>query len=102
MAVVLQIENLSNNPEDVTVWLKLNGVNYPNSGHYFTAPARKSAGVPSESNFSFGFVGTSVSPGDYVEIYWEGSSTDLSLNAEPAGSPPPAAGSVYVNIFKVA
>ena len=102
MSVVLQIENLSNSPEDIVVWLRLNGTDYPNSAHYFMPPARKSAGVPSESTLAFGFIGTSQNDDDYVEIWWEASSTDVSLHTNPAGSPPPVAGSVYVNINQVA
>ena len=101
MSVVLQIENLSNSPEDIVVWLRLNGTDYPNSAHYFMPPARKSAGVPSESTLAFGFIGTSQNDDDYVEIWWEATSTDVSLHTNPAGSPPPVAGSVYVNINQI-
>ena len=65
----LQLANTANAIHDVTVWLKVNNVNVPNSSTYFTVPARKSAGNPSyvaaysEATFE-------VAVGDEIELYW--------------------------------
>lgn len=72
----LQLANTANAVHDVTVWLKVNNVDVPNSSTYFTVPARKSAGNPSyicaysEATFE-------VAVGDEIELYW---ATDLAYN----------------------
>jgi hypothetical protein len=50
------------------------------------------------------FVGTSVAPGDYVELYWAGTSTDLTLKYYPddaLGAVEPDAPSVSVMITPI-
>lgn len=42
-----QIANTANAIHDAVFWLRVNGVDIPNSATYFTVPARKSAGNPS-------------------------------------------------------
>jgi hypothetical protein len=101
MSVTTLLSNLSGQGEDVTFWLKFNGNNYPNSSHHLTVPSRKSVGVPSESIINFNFIGTSISPNDYVEIYWEGTSTELSLKKENSTSNYPDSNSVKVDINQV-
>jgi len=48
--------------------------------------------------------GVANSNGDYIQLYWGGTSTSLSLAAEPTGSSPtrPATPSVIANIIHVA
>lgn len=91
MTATLLVSNLSGSAEDVRFFLKFNGVDYPNSGHHLTVPARKSAGVPTEELVTFAFVGQSTGINDTVEIYWQASSTSVSLQYENGGTIPAAA-----------
>lgn len=101
MSVTALLTNNNNDAQDATFWLKFNGSNYANSSHHLTVPARKSVGNPTELFVNFHFIGTSIAANDYVELYWEGTSTDLSLNAESASGNYPAASSISVDINQV-
>jgi hypothetical protein len=104
LSAVIQLSNDSNQPEDAVFWLKFNGIDWPFSSTRTTIPAEKSAGNPSGQVIPMTFVGTSVAPGDYVELYWAGTSTDLSLKYYPddaLGAVEPDAPSVSVMITPV-
>ena len=47
------------------------------------------------------FIGTSTSPNDYVELYWTGTSTDLSLTYVGATGSKPASPSVIVGLEQI-
>ena len=104
LSAVIQLANDSNQPEDAVFWLKFNGTNWPFSSTRTTIPAEKSAGVPSSQVIAMNFVGTSIAPNDYVELYWAGTDTDLSLKTYPVdslGAGEPAAPPVSVMITPV-
>lgn len=71
-----QLANTANAAHDATFWLKINGVNMPNSSTIFTLQARKSAGVPS-FNCGYSEVVFVVNAGDEIELWW---ATDLAYN----------------------
>jgi hypothetical protein len=100
LSFVAQTSNLSNDVEDIVFWLKFNGTDYPHSSTTISLPARKSAGVPSSQLETTVFTGEAGSVGDYVEIWWQATSTDVSLQAVPAGSVPEAP-SVIVSVTQV-
>lgn len=104
MTMILSLNNISQNMEDVSFWLKLNGNNYANSTVHLDVPARKSNNTPSELPITITFVGTASTPNDYVEIWWLGSSTDVTLSHEPESISPayPAAPSVIVSVIQIA
>jgi hypothetical protein len=101
LSATLQVTNDNNSEADVTFWLNFNGAPYPNSAHFVTLQPRKSSGSPSSTTVSFSFIGTSTSPGDYVELYWTSDTAGVTLNHEPSVGITPDAGSVYVNIGQV-
>ena len=101
MSVTILLESLSGNVEDVIFWLKFNGVDYPYSGHFTSMPARKSAGIPSDTLFSYEFIGKSTSPNDYVELWWWTTSSDVKLKTRTVSGFPQSP-SVVVNINKIA
>jgi len=104
LTAVAQLANDSNQPEDAIFWLKFNGVDWPYSGTKTTIVAEKSAGNPSSQIVTFTFVGTSQAIGDYVQLYWAGTSTDLSLKAYAAnstGAGEPAAPSISVMLTPI-
>lgn len=103
MTALVTVKNTDNASHDCAFWLRLNGVDYPQSAVFCSVPARKSAGVPSYAPVSITFTGEAQNNGDYVELYWHGASTALTLEAQPVGSSPthPAAPSVVVSVTQV-
>jgi len=73
----LQFANSANAIHDAVVWLKVNGVDAPNSATYFTVPARKSSGSPSYT-CGYSEATFSINAGDEIELYW---ATDLAYNS---------------------
>ena len=80
--VTLQYEHNNANNVTVWVWSAKNGVDVPYSGHKFSV-AGNNDGV-----LHWGFE-IALAGGDYVEIYWATSDTDLNLHTETATSPHP-------------
>lgn len=72
----IQVANTANAVHDAVFWLRVNGVDVPNSATYFSIPARKSAGNPAYicaySEATFIIISESV-----VELWW---ATDLAYN----------------------
>ena len=84
----IQFSNSSNSIETATVWLKYNGVDYPFSSSHFDVPGAH-AGRDGSLVGTVNFVATSLpTPGDYVQLYWAGTSTGLSIKTYPAGTSP--------------
>jgi hypothetical protein len=104
MTVVLQLSNLSNSTETARFWLRLNNNDYPNSTTTCAVPKEKSQGVPHDSLVTLTFVGTSTTTNDYVQIFWESTSTLLTLKAEAISTSPPypASPSAILGITQVA
>lgn len=65
----LQLANDNNTVHDAIVWLRVNGVDVPNSTTIFTIPARKSAGVASYVG-GYSEVVFYLSAGDSVGLWW--------------------------------
>ena len=103
LSYVVQVSSLSNAQEDTYFWIKYNGTDFPNSTTQVTLQPRKSAGVPSTQLMTVTLTGEALNNGDYIELYWGGTSTDISLASEPIGSNPtrPATPSVIANIIHV-
>jgi hypothetical protein len=76
----LQYANTANAPHDVVVWLRVNGVDVPNSASKITINARKSAGVPSYA-LMYSTVMFTLDADDYLELYW---ATDKANIVSPA------------------
>lgn len=83
----LQIKNVSNDGQDFDIWFRKNGVNIDDSNSRFHVPARKSTGDASHIIASLNFL-VSLVAGDYVEVVGCVTSTDVSLEAFPAGTSP--------------
>jgi hypothetical protein len=93
--------NLDGSAQTVTFWLKYNGSDFPYSTHVVDVAARKSAGVPKEQLISFEFLGQALNDGDTVEIYWQSTSTLLTLQAR-TGSGVPDSASIWANVSQIA
>ncbi len=92
-----QFANAGTAAADVRVWLRYNGVDYPNSASIVTIPG-KHGSISGHTIAAWNWLGKSQATGDYVEIMWSAETTDLSLEYHPAGAAGPAVPSVIVTI----
>jgi hypothetical protein len=98
----LQLTNLANSVEKAIVWLKTNNVDYPDSATEIDLQPRKSTGNPNRQVLTVNYVATATA-GQQVQIWWSGSSTELSIESLPAGTSPvsPAVPSVILTAVQV-
>jgi hypothetical protein len=98
----IQITNLANSVEKAIFWVKKNGVDYPDSSTEIDMPQRKGAENPSRQVITINYVATAAA-NDYVQIYWAGDSTQLMVEALPAGTSPvyPAIPSIILTAVQV-
>jgi hypothetical protein len=98
----VQITNLANSVEKATFWLKTNNVDYPDSATEIDLQPRKSAGNPNRQVLTVNYVATATA-GQQVQIYWSGTSTDLTVETLPAGTSPvsPAVPSIILTAVQV-
>ena len=83
----LQIKNVNNDGQDFDIWFRKNGTDIDDSNSRFHISARKSTGDASHIIASLNFL-VSLVAGDYVEVVGCVTSTDVSLEAFPAGTSP--------------
>lgn len=99
---VAQVFNSSNDVQHCEFWIKYNGDNYPNSSTHITLAPRKSSEEPSEQQMKLTLIGTAQNDDDYIELYWQGSSTSLQMSYVPPGPEGPVGSpSIIANIIKV-
>jgi hypothetical protein len=98
-----QFKNTNNAQEDVTVWLRINGVDLANSATQYTIPQRKSAGIFGYGVASLTFL-LSLSANDYVQLVWLPTNTTVTLEALPSSVTPayPAIPSIIATMVQVA
>lgn len=97
----LQLANSGGQLQDVDIWLSLNGINVDNTNTSITVPYSH-AGLPGKAVAAWNFV-LRLDSGDYVELYWHATSTDVSMPASAAQSNPtrPAIPSVILSIIQI-
>lgn len=84
----IQFNNTDTSIQKATVWLKYNGTDYPDSASVIDVP-NSHGGNPGNLIATVNFVATSaLGGGDYVQLYWSGTSTSLSIATIAAGSSP--------------
>ena len=98
----IQITNNSTQVNKAIFWVKKNGVDYPDSSTEIDMPQRKGAGNPSRQVITINYVATAVA-NDYVQVFWAGDSTQLMVEALPAGTSPvyPAVPSIILTAVQV-
>jgi len=79
----------------VYFWVRKNGVDLTYSANEFAIQ-----GIDSETVAASNFVVTVV-PGDYIQLYWSTTDTNIFLQGEAASSPTPAIPSAYVSVTQV-
>jgi hypothetical protein len=102
-AYIAQVFNVANSIEHCSFWIRYNGNNFPNSATHITVNARKSSTEPSEQQMKLILSGTAQNDGDYIELYWQGTTTSLSLGyiAAGPGEAPVNSPSVIANIIPI-
>jgi hypothetical protein len=93
-----QLNNLSTSTEDVTIWLRKNGVDLPATGSIVGMAQRKSAGDPYHTIASWNFV-LSVVAGEYYQLMWSTTNhTNVSIPAYSAIPPAPSVPSIILTV----
>ena len=96
-----QFQNTDNQIQDISIWLKQNGVNIPGSTGLVSIPARKSASAGEEAHEIVGWnYYLSMAANDYVEIYWSATLASVTLQYYAASTGPvrPATQSVVATL----
>ena len=85
----VQFQNTDNQLQDISIWLKQNGVDIPGSTGYVSIPARKSASAGEEAHEIIGWnYYISMTAGQYVEIYWSTTLASVTIQAYPTSVSP--------------
>jgi len=92
----VQLENSDTQEHDVTIWLRLNGVDVPGSAG-FVAVVAKHGGINGHALPSWNYL-LSVVAGQYYELVWSATSTQVFMPFIPAGTPPPSTASAIFTV----
>jgi len=96
----VQLQNSTNQEQDVTIWLRKNGVDVAGSAG-FVAVISKHAGADGHALPSWNYL-LDVVAGEYYELVWSATSTSVSMKYYPGGSPPPASASAIFTVTQQA
>ena len=96
----VQLENSDTQEHDVTIWLRLNGVDVPGSSG-FVAVVAKHGGINGHVLPSWNYL-LSVVAGQYYELVWSATSTQVTMPFIAAGSPPPSTASAIFTVTQQA
>ena len=88
----LQLYSSSASTKIVTIWLRINGVDVPDSATNFTLSANDQAAVA-----AWNFV-VNLTAGDYFELIWAADSTAVTIKSLAASSPRPAIPGVIMTV----
>ena len=81
----VQLENSTNDTQDVDIWFRKNGTDVAKSNSVFGLPARKSSGDPSHSVAALNFF-ISLAANDYIQIMWRTSNIGVTIQHYVAGT----------------
>jgi hypothetical protein len=97
-----QFQNVENDIEDVTVWLRVDGVDVPGSAGVISLAARKSATIFARTIVGWNYF-LSLTAGQYVQIVWLPSVATITVPSFPASVTPahPSTASVIVTVNQV-
>ena len=98
-----QFQNVENTIEQVTVWLRINGVDVPGSAGIIALPARKNPAVVGRTIIGWNYF-LSLTAGQYVQIVWLPSIVSVTVPSYPASLVTPvhpSTASVIVTVNQV-
>jgi hypothetical protein len=81
-----QFQNTDTQLHDVSIWLRINGVDVVGSTGYISVP-NNHASVPGHSINGWNFF-VQLNANDYVEIWWSTDSANVTIQAYAAGTSP--------------
>jgi hypothetical protein len=96
-----QFQNTDNQIQDISIWLKQNGVDIPGSTGFVSIPARKSASAGEEAHEIIGWnYFVEMQANDYIQIYWSTTNAAVTIQYYPASTGPvrPATQSVVATL----
>lgn len=75
-----QFQNTDNQIQDISIWLRQNGIDIPGSTGFVSIPARKSAAAGEEAHEIIGWnYYVSMKADDYIQIYWSATLASVSI-----------------------
>jgi hypothetical protein len=84
-----QFQNTDNQIQDISIWLKQNGVDIPGSTGFISIPARKSASAGEEAHEIIGWnYYLTMQARDYVQLYWSTTLASVTIEAYPTSISP--------------
>lgn len=97
-----QLKNVDNTQHEVVIWFRIDGVDVPNSATAITIPARKTSNIYGYAVASWNIY-LDMNANQYAEIIWLPSSTQVTIDAQPASVTPsyPAIPSVIATMNQV-
>lgn len=84
-----QFQNLDNSPQDVYVWIRVNGTDVIGSTGLIGLDQRKNVGIPSHVIASWNYF-VALTAGQYIELVWVPTIVTATLQAYPLQVGPPA------------
>jgi hypothetical protein len=96
----VQLENSDTQEHDVTIWLRKNGVDVVGSAG-FVAVVSKHGGVNGHVLPSWNYL-LDVVAGEYYELVWSATSTQVTMPFIAAGNPPPSTASALFTVTQQA
>jgi hypothetical protein len=97
----IQLLNVDNVAHYADIWLKFNGSNYPDSNTRFFIPARKNSSEYGYAVAILDFIGVAPAANDYIEVFWQTDSTQVSIEQIPASGSIPATPGVIANVAQI-
>ena len=84
-----QFQNTDNQIQDISIWLRQNGVDIPGSTGFVSIPARKSAAAGEEAHEIIGWnYYLSMNANDHVQIYWSPTLASVTIQHYPTTTGP--------------
>lgn len=84
-----QFQNTDNQIQDISIWLRQNGVDIPGSTGFVSIPAHKSASAGDEAHEIVGWnYYVQMQANDYVEIWWSATLASVTIQHYPASTGP--------------
>jgi hypothetical protein len=96
----VQLENSDTQEHDVTIWLRKNGVDLAGSAG-FVAVVAKHGGINGHVLPSWNYL-LDIVAGEYYELVWSATSTQVTMPFIAAGSPPPSTASAIFTVTQQA
>lgn len=79
----IQLQNTTNDVQDIDIWLRKNGTDVPDTNSRFSIPARKSAGASSHLIATTSIM-VELAANDYIQLMWHVTDTGVTMQHFPA------------------